>query len=134
MSDILTNIVSGFRLTDVIDVVIVTFVVYKILCFIRETRAEQLVKGLLFLVVATFASELFNLHTLNWILEGTLTLGVIALIIVFQPELRRGLEYIGRSKFIKKQFGELDKERAKQITSTIIKAVDFFSVCSFNSF
>ena len=127
MSDILTNIVSGFRLTDVIDVVIVAFVVYKILCFIRETRAEQLVKGLLFLVVATFASELFNLHTLNWILEGTLTLGVIALIIVFQPELRRGLEYIGRSKFIKKQFGELDKERAKQITSTIIKAVDFFS-------
>jgi diadenylate cyclase len=127
MSDMLTNIISGFRLTDVIDIAIVAFVVYKILCFIKETRAIQLVKGLLFLVIATFASDIFNLHTLNWILEGTLTLGVIALIIVFQPELRRGLEYIGRSKFIKKQFGEINKERAKQITSAIIRAVDKFS-------
>lgn len=127
MSDMLANIISGFRLTDVIDVTIVAFVVYKVLCFIKETRAIQLVKGLLFLVAATFASDIFNLHTLNWILEGTLTLGVIALIIVFQPELRRGLEYIGRSKFIKKQFGEINKERAKQITSAIIKAVDRFS-------
>jgi len=127
MSEMLSNIISGFRITDVIDVAIVAFVVYKILCFIKETRAVQLVKGLLFLVAATFASEVFNLHTLNWILEGTLTLGVIALIIVFQPELRRGLEYIGRSKFIKKQFGEINKDRAKQITSSIIRAVDFFS-------
>jgi diadenylate cyclase len=69
-----------------------------------------------------------NLYTLNWLLEGTLTLGVIALIIVFQPELRRGLEYIGRSKFIRKQFGEMNKEKAKTITSTIIKAIDYFSV------
>jgi diadenylate cyclase len=127
MSDMLANIISGFRLTDVIDITIVAFVVYKVLCFIKETRAIQLVKGLLFLVIATFASDIFNLHTLNWILEGTLTLGVIALIIVFQPELRRGLEYIGRSKFIKKQFGEINKERAKQITSVIVRAVDQFS-------
>ncbi len=119
---------ASFSVTDVIDVAIVAFVVYKVLAFIRETRAEQLVKGLLFLVVATFLSDVLNLYTINWLLEGTLTLGVIALIIVFQPELRRGLEYIGRSKFIKKQFGEMNKERAKQITSTIIKAVDFFSV------
>lgn len=128
MKDIVSNIISGFSVTDVIDVAIVAFVVYKILNFIEETRAEQLVKGLVVLVGATFLSNLFNLHTLNWILEGTLTLGVIALIIVFQPELRRALEYIGRSKIIRKQFGEMNKERAKQITSTLIKAVDYFSV------
>jgi diadenylate cyclase len=102
--------------------------VYKVMTFIRETRAEQLVKGLLILVAATFLSDVLNLYTLNWLLEGTLTLGVIALIIVFQPELRRGLEYIGRSKFIRKQFGEMNKEKAKTITSTIIKAIDYFSV------
>ena len=128
MTEVVTNMFAGFSVTDVIDVAIVAFVVYKILAFIRETRAEQLVKGLLVLVVATFLSDIFDLYTLNWLLEGTLTLGVIALIIVFQPELRRGLEYIGRSKFIKKQFGEMSKDKAKSITSTIIKAVDYFSV------
>ncbi len=128
MTEVVTNMFAGFSVTDVIDVAIVAFVVYKILAFIRETRAEQLVKGLLVLVVATFLSDVFDLYTLNWLLEGTLTLGVIALIIVFQPELRRGLEYIGRSKFIKKQFGEMSKDKAKSITSTIIKAVDYFSV------
>lgn len=128
MAEVLTNMFASFSVTDVIDVAIVTFVVYKVMTFIRETRAEQLVKGLLILVAATFLSDVLNLYTLNWLLEGTLTLGVIALIIVFQPELRRGLEYIGRSKFIKKQFGEMNKEKAKTITSTIIKAIDYFSV------
>ncbi len=128
MTEVLKNMFVSFSVTDVIDVAIVGFVVYKILVFIRETRAEQLVKGLLFLAIATFLSDVFNLYTINWLLEGTLTLGVIALIIVFQPELRRGLEYIGRSKFIRKQFGEINKEKAKSITSTIIKAVDYFSV------
>jgi len=101
MADVFKNMFASFSFTDVIDVAIVAFVVYKVLAFIRETRAEQLVKGLLVLVVATFLSDILNLYTLNWLLEGTLTLGVIALIIVFQPELRRGLEYIGRSKSIK---------------------------------
>ncbi|NLP30846.1 MAG: TIGR00159 family protein [Clostridiales bacterium] len=128
MKESISVLLSGFGFSDIIDVLIVAFVVYKILCFIQETRAEQLVKGLVILVVATFLSNVFDLYTLNWILEGTLTLGVIALIIVFQPELRRALEYLGRSKIIRKQFFELDKERAKHITSTIIKAVDYFSV------
>lgn len=126
MTDFVSNIISGFGVTDVIDVAIVAFVVYKVLNFIRETRAEQLVKGLLFLVAATFFSDLLNLYTLNWILEGTLTLGFIALIIVFQPELRRALEYLGRSKILR-MHGEINKEKAKQITSTISKAVDAFS-------
>ncbi len=128
MTEIIVNMFAGFGISDVVDVAIVAFVVYKILAFIRETRAEQLVKGLLFLVVATFLSDILNLYTINWLLEGTLTLGVIALIIVFQPELRRGLEYIGRSKIIKKQFREMSKEKAKELTSIIIKTIDNFSI------
>lgn len=128
MTEIIVNMFAGFSISDVVDVAIVAFVVYKILAFIRETRAEQLVKGLLFLVVATFLSDVFNLYTINWLLEGTLTLGVIALIIVFQPELRRGLEYIGRSKILKTQFREMDKDKAKQLTSVLIRTVDNFSI------
>jgi len=127
MSEIFNNIISGVGITDVIDVVIVAFVIYKVLGFIRETRALQLVKGLLILVLITVLSDQFNLYTLNWILRNTMTLGVIALVIVFQPELRRALEYVGRSKFITPQFAQMDKERVKVITAAIIKAVDFFS-------
>jgi diadenylate cyclase len=114
---------------DVIDVAIVTFAVYKILGFLRETRAEQLIKGLLILLIATFLSGpgLLTLNTLNWILRGAMQFGVIALVIVFQPELRRGLEYVGRSKFIKPQFAHIDKDRAKAIAASIVKAMDFFS-------
>ncbi|WP_027399196.1 diadenylate cyclase CdaA [Anaerovorax odorimutans] len=127
MSDILNNIVSTVGIFDVIDIAIVSFIVYKILGFIRETRAEQLVKGLLILVIAFFVSDLFHMNALNYILNKTMTLGVLALVVVFQPELRRGLEYVGRSKFVKPQFNNLDKEHAKFITSEIIKAVDCFS-------
>ncbi len=127
MSEIFDNIISGVGITDVIDVCIVAFVIYKVLGFIRETRALQLVKGLLILVVITILSDKFNLYTLNWILRNTISLGVIALVIVFQPELRRALEYVGRSKFITPPFAQMDKERVKTITAAIIKAVDFFS-------
>jgi len=127
MSDIFSNIFSGIGISDVIDVIIVAFVVYKIVGFIRETRAEQLAKGLMVLVIANFASRLFHLYTLNWILVKTMDLGVIALIIVFQPELRRALEYLGRSKIITKQFVQMDKEKAKQLTSVLIKTVEYFS-------
>jgi len=127
MSEIFNNIISGVGITDVIDVIIVAFVIYKVLGFIRETRALQLVKGLLILVLITVLSDKFNLYTLNWILRNTMTLGVIALVIVFQPELRRALEYVGRSKFITPQFAQMDKERVKVITAAIIKAVDYFS-------
>lgn len=127
MSDILNNITSTIGISDIIDIAIVAFIVYKVLGFIRETRAEQLVKGLVVLVVAFFVSDFFNLSTLNFILEKTMTLGVLALVVVFQPELRRGLEYVGRSKFVKPQFASLDKENAKLITAAIIKAVDYFS-------
>ena len=67
MSDIISNITLGIGISDIIDVAIVAFLIYKILGFIRETRAEQLVKGLLVLVIATLLSGQFNLYTLSLI-------------------------------------------------------------------
>lgn len=127
MSDFFSNIISDVGITDVIDIIIVTFVVYKILEFIHETRAQQLVKGLLVLVAAFFISDLLHLYTIHWILKSTMTIGVIALIVVFQPELRRGLEYIGRSKIVKSPFGQLDKAIAKKMTDEFVKAIESFS-------
>lgn len=127
MKDFFDNIIASIGINDILDILIVSFIVYKILGFIRETRAQQLVKGLLVLVVAFFLSDILNLYALNWILRGTMTLGVIALVVVFQPELRRGLEYVGRSKIVKAPFGQLDKEKAKKVTDEFAKAVDSFS-------
>ncbi|NLF47215.1 MAG: TIGR00159 family protein [Clostridiales bacterium] len=127
MEGFLNNLASDIGVTDIIDILIVAFVAYKILGFIRESRAEQLVKGLLVLVAAFFLSDWFQLHTLNWILKGTMTVGIIALIVVFQPELRRGLEYMGRSKIIKPVFGKVDKVKAKMIVTEFAEALETMS-------
>ena len=128
MPDILSNITAAIRITDVLDIGIVTFVIYKIMEFIKETRAQQLVKGLLVLVLATLLSGELGLYTLNWMLRGGMTMGVIALVIIFQPELRRGLEYVGRQKFpLKSPLGEIGKEKAKEISNQLGRAVDDFS-------
>lgn len=127
MQNFFENVFSGVGITDVIDIIIVAFAIYKLLGLIKQTRAEQLMKGVLFLVVATFLSGLFNLHTLNWLLRGAMTLGAVAILIVFQPELRRALEYMGRSKIVKTSRRQMDKEKGKQITAHITKAVESFS-------
>lgn len=127
MQEFFWNAFSGIRITDIIDILIVAVVVYKLLGLIKQTRAEQLFKGVLLLVVATFLSDLFNLHTINWILKGTVALGAVAILVVLQPELRRGLEYLGRSKFVNAPFEQMDKEKGKHITSNIVKAIDSFS-------
>lgn len=121
------NVFSQIRIIDIIDIAVVAFVLYRILQFIQETRAEQLVKGLVFILVVTKITEWLGLFTINWILQNTITLGMIALIIVFQPEMRRALEYLGRGKFISKSFVEIDKDIAEEITSKIITAVSTFS-------
>jgi len=128
MKELVNNLLTGIGIADVIDILIVAFVVYKILGFIRESRAGQLVKGLLILLAAFFASDIFQLYTLNWILKGTMTVGIIALIVVFQPELRRGLEYMGRSKLIRPVFGKVNKNKAKAISVEVAKAIENMSI------
>ncbi len=127
MENFFDNIISSIGFNDILDILIVAFITYKLIGFIRDSRAQQLVKGMLVLVAAFFLSDVCGLYALNWILRGTMTMGIIALVVIFQPELRRGLEYMGRSKIVKAPFGQLDKEKAKVITDEFVKAVDAFS-------
>lgn len=127
MPELFTNIGANIQISDVLDIVIVTFVIYKIMEFIKETRAQQLVKGLLVLVLATFLSGEFQLYTLNWFLKDAMTIGVIALVIIFQPELRRGLEYVGRQKLLKSPIRAIGKEKAKHIANQLVKSINTFS-------
>lgn len=111
------------RLRDIIDIIIVAFVFYKLFNLIKETRAEQLIKGIILLLLATKLSQILELYTVFWILEKTMTVGVIALLIVFQPELRRALEYIGRSSFFTKSFIEIRNEVTSNLVDEITEAV-----------
>lgn len=127
MQNFFENVISGIGISDVIDILIVAFVVYKLLGLIKQTRAEQLIKGVVLLGIATFVTDILNFHTINWLLKGTVALGGIAILIIFQPELRRTLEYMGRSKFVKAPFGHMDKEQGKHIVNQIVKAIEIFS-------
>ncbi len=126
MENFFKNIASSVGITDILDIVIITFLIYKLLGFIRETRAEQLAKGLLLLVVATLLSKWMHLYTLHWLLSSLISAGLVAIVVIFQPELRRALEYLGRSR-ITNVFGEVDKEEAKRIVGQFVEAVDSMS-------
>lgn len=127
MVEFFQNVFVGFRLIDVLDIVIVAYLVYKILGFIQETRAQQLVRGLVVLGIVFFLSDFLKLYLLNWLLRNFVTMGFFALIVLFQPELRRGLEQLGRRNIVSGQFRSLDKENAIEVVKGIVAAVDDFS-------
>lgn len=91
------NQLALVRVTDIIDIVLISYIIYKALKFIRDTRTIQLLKGVVVLIVVTQVSQLVKLHTMNYLLSSAMQLGVIAIIVVFQPELRRALEQVGRT-------------------------------------
>lgn len=91
------NQLSLFRVNDIIDIALVSYIVYKALKFIRDTRTIQLLKGIVLVIVVTQVSYFAKLNTMYYILSNFLQMGVIALLIVFQPELRRVLEHVGRT-------------------------------------
>lgn len=94
-------LIGSFKPTDLIDIVLVAFLTFKVIQLVRETRAEQLLKGLVILGLAYFIANLLQLRTFNFIMVNVFQIGLLALIVVFQPELRRALERVGRSKFTK---------------------------------
>jgi diadenylate cyclase len=101
-------------ITLVIDVAIVIFLAYKAFKMLKNTRAWQLLKGIIVLVIVTVISKFLNLYILNYILSSVMTYGVFLLIVVFQPELRRALEQIGSSNRFNRLFGIDDDLEAKK--------------------
>ncbi len=90
------NLFNRPRFVDIIDIIIVAYIIYKLLMLTHGTRALQVLKGFLLLVVASWVSSLLSLTTLHWLLMLVLNNGAIVLMILFQPEFRQALERIGR--------------------------------------
>ena len=84
--------------TDIIEIVIIAFVIYNVMVWIKNTKAWVLLKGIIIVVIFALIAYILNLKTILWIAGKTISVGIIALVIIFQPELRRALEQLGRKK------------------------------------
>ncbi|MDP4092946.1 MAG: diadenylate cyclase CdaA [Bacillota bacterium] len=102
----------------IVDIGIVSYIIYKGILLVRETRALQLIKGFAIILVAYYLSDLLQLRTIEYIFKNTFQILSLALVVIFQPELRRGLEQIGRSR-LKGFFGFDESNTAIQVTAYI---------------
>ncbi|TYP67378.1 diadenylate cyclase CdaA [Paenibacillus methanolicus] len=110
---------------DIIDVAIVSYIIYKLILLVRGTKAVQLLKGI-FVLVGTWAiSTWFNLYTLKWLMNQMFTFGVVTVLIIFQPELRRALEQLGRGKLFSRT-SVVERDVSDRINE-IIKAIQYLA-------
>jgi diadenylate cyclase len=111
---------------NVIDIGIVSYIIYKLILLVRGTRAVQLIKGI-FVLVATWAvSTWLDLYTLKWLMNQMFTFGVVTVLVIFQPELRRALEQLGRGKLFART-SSVDRDQLNERITELIKAVQFMS-------
>lgn len=117
-------IIKTFTFSDAVDIVLVAIIIYYLFKLLRETRAAQLVKGLAVLVIAYAVSSIFDLTMVNVILTTVFEFAVIILVIVFQPELRRMLEHLGRSNISKGSFFSSISNKSDDLSSVWSKAIN----------
>lgn len=120
------NSIKNISIYSVLDILVVSYIFYKSYMLIKETRAEQLLKGIILIIILIPISSLLHLTMLSWILTKTITIGVLSFIIIFQPEIRRALEHIGRSAFTDRHLIE-DEETLEKVIDNILIAVDNLS-------
>ena len=119
------NILSYSFLINIVDIIVVWYLLYKLLQLVRGTKAIQLLKGVLVFLVIRFIAEFLGLHTLSWLMDQVITYGVIAAVVIFQTEIRRGLEHLGRTKFF--ATNSVKEREEEQIIKALDKAVQYMS-------
>ena len=120
---------QSFHLTYIVEILILTVIIYELLIWVKNTRAWTLLKGIVVVTAFALISYFFHLTTLTWLMSKTAGVLVTVVVIVFQPELRRALEQLGRKNIIFSIFGtsaviaEEDRRSRDKINSEIVKAV-----------
>ncbi|MFL2099467.1 diadenylate cyclase CdaA [Desemzia sp. FAM 24101] len=110
---------------NLIDILIVAFFIYQLIIVVRGTRAVQLLKGISIIVLIKVGSYFFQLQTVEWIVDLVIQWAVLALIIIFQPEMRRGLEHLGRGSLFNRR--KKKKDPSEELVSSILKSVQYMS-------
>jgi len=116
---------SNIRVFDIIDILVMAFIIYKAIGFFRESRAGQLLKGLIILFVVYAIAVWWELAVLKWTLTNVMNSLIIAVAVIFQPELRRILEHVGRTKFSHGQFFDESESSISECIDRVCKAAGF---------
>ena len=117
------NLTHRLRINDLIDILIVAIVIYELLLLTRHTRGSALLKGLFLLLIIALLSNLLGLVSLNWLMRAILQNGAIVLVVLFQPEFRKALERMGRSRVFQKNTRNAVNEERDTILSEIIQTI-----------
>ena len=121
------NYLLLIRISDILDIAIIAFLVYNLLRMVKSTRAENILKGIVIFILALWLSSLLNLRGINYILSYVVEWGVLALFVVFQPELRRGLEQLGSKNIRLLRFltpEQRSTELEKAIDQTVVACTE----------
>ena len=119
--------IASIKLTDILDIVLVAFLIYMLTPLFRTTGTTRIAKVVVVVIVVSWLTDVFQLHTLNFILDQFLAIGLIALVVLFQPELRRMIDHLGSMKF-KKIFGVTKPEQEMQpVIRNVINACEDMS-------
>ncbi|MEV9642025.1 diadenylate cyclase CdaA [Mammaliicoccus sciuri] len=113
-------------LKNIVDVLLVWFVLYKLITIIKGTKAVQLLKGIFVILIGRYLTEWLGLKTLQWMMEEVLRWGFLAAIIIFQPELRRALEQLGRGRLFARTAMQEEEERDR-LVSAFSKSVSYMA-------
>ena len=123
----MVGLVSTIRPSDILEILLVAIIFYKLYAMIEGTRAITLVKGILVLFMSNFIFNVFQLNLLSWIFEKVMTWTFILIPIVFQPEIRRTLERLGQGKFFFHERVSLDEEEANKVVEELVKSAKALS-------
>ena len=121
--------ITSVTVTDVIEMIIIAFLFYQLMVWFKKTRAWALFKGIVILLVVVLLAAIFQFNTILWIASKTLNVGLIGLIVIFQPELRRALEQLGKGKFFRNVLG-LGKNEMRITDKNIDEIVEAVKVMS----
>lgn len=114
------------HISDVLEIIIISFLLYQVICWFKKSRAWTLFKGIAVLAICWLFAAIFELNTILWIFRNTISVGIIAIIIIFQPELRKALEQLGKRNFIASLFDSGNSEKRERFsaktTNELVKA------------
>lgn len=105
------------HVSDIIEIIIIAIVLYQVMGWFKKSRAWTLFKGIAVLALCWLVAAIFDLNTILWIFRNTISVGIIAIIIIFQPELRRALEQLGKQNFIATLFDSSSSEKRERFTT-----------------
>ena len=117
----LASLLNWHNLVNLIDILVIWFLIYELLMLVRGTKAVQLFKGILIIILVKLISWYIGLSTVSWVMDQVINWGVIAIVVIFQPEIRRGLEHLGRGALFARtpKANEAEEDLIRQLDQAI---------------